>query len=202
MGGYGSGRYMRLGGKNSQRVTQFDAVDIRQVKKQQRLTADQPGHVEFSYGLRGGSVIPVSAAVVWVPYRFGLRPFFECPRCRRRCCLLYLGERCACRQCLGLSYPVQFETEQDQGFRRAWKAREKLVPPDGRSGCGDPIPDWKRPKGMHWQTFNRLRDNAEQAAVELWNGPAGIAEQQARMQRKLDKVCNRIEARRAHSQKL
>ena len=188
MGGYGSGRYMRLGVKNSRHVNQFQTVDIRQVKKQHGLTADRPGHVEFSYGLRGGPAsVAVSAAVVWVPYRFGLRPFFECPGCGRRCCLLYLGERCACRQCLGLSYPVQFETKQDQGFRRAWKARKKLVPPDGRSGCGDPIPDWKRPKGMHWQTFNRLRDNAEQAAVELWGGPIGQA---------IDKLQAQIEARR------
>ena len=157
MGGYGSGRYMRLGVKNSRRVNQFQTVAIRQVRKQHGLSADRPGHVELSYGLRGGSVIPVSA-VVWVPYRYGLRPFFECPGCRRRCCLLYLAERGACRQCLGLSYPVQFETKQNQGFRRAWKARKKLVQPDGRSGCGDPIPDYRKPKGMHWTTFNLLRN--------------------------------------------
>ena len=204
MGGYGSGRYMRLVVKNSRRVNQFQTVDIRQVKKQHGLSADRPGRVEFSYRLRGGPAsVAVSVAVVWVPYRFGLRPFFECPRCGRRCCRLYLAERCACRQCLGLSYPVQFETKLDQGFRRAWKARKKLAPPDGNSGVGSWIPDNRKPKGMHWRTFNRLRDAAYQAADELWNGPAaGMLEQQERMQRKLDKVCNRIEARRAHSQKL
>jgi hypothetical protein len=50
---------------------------------------------------------------------------------------------------------------------------------------------------MHWATFNRLRDAAAQKAAELWGGPAaGMLEQQERMQRKLDKVCARIEARR------
>ena len=200
MGGYGSGRYTRLGVKNSRRVTQFDAVDIRQYRKLHRYSI-HPGEtvrVEFEYSLQGGPpFVAVSAAVVWVPYHFGLRPFFECPGCGRNCCRLYLAERGACRECLGLSYPVQFETKQNQGFRRAWKARKKLVQPDGRSACGDPIPDSRKPKGMHWATFNRLRDNAGQKAVELWNGPAaGMLEQQARMQRKLDKITARIEAKR------
>ena len=201
MGGYGSGRYGRVGVKNSRRVNQFHTVDIRKVRKAHGLTADNPERVEFVYGLRHGTQsIQVSAAVVWVPYRFGLRPFFACPQCGRNCCLLYLGERCACRQCLRLSYPVQFETKQDQGFRRAWKARRKLVQPDGRSGCGDPIPDWKKPKGMHWATFNRLRDAARLAAVELWCGPIGqgLLNGQERMQRTLDKVC----ARHSHKKTL
>ena len=112
--------------------------------------------------------------------------------------MLYLGNRGACRQCLGLSYPVQFETKLNQGFRRAWKARKKLVQPDGRSGCGDPIPDWKKPKGMHWATFNRLREAANRAADELWGGPVGqgLLKGQERDMKKLDKICARIEARR------
>ena len=180
MGGYGSGRYLRLAVKNSRHVNQFSTVDIRQVRKERGLSANTPARLAFFYTLRGRRV-SVSAPVVWVPYPYGLRPFFECPRCARRCCLLYLAEVCACRQCLGLSYPVQFETKQNQVLRRAWKARERLAQPDGRSVCGDPIPDWKKPKGMHWTTFNRLRDEAQQAAVELWGGPIGqgLLERQA-----------------------
>jgi len=201
MGGYGSGRYTRLGVKNSRRVNQFDAIDIRQYRKLHRHSI-RPGEtvrVEMEYSRRGGPPFtPLSAAIVWVPYRFGLRPFFECPGCGRNCCLLYLAERGACRECLGLSYPVQFETKQNQGFRRAWKARKKLVQPDGRSACGDPIPDSRKPKGMHWATFERLRNEAHQAAVELWNGPVGqgLLKQQERDREKLDKVSARIEAKR------
>ena len=198
MGGYGSGQFMRLAVKNSRRVNQFSTVDIRQVRKERGLSADKPARLAFSYTVRGRSV-SVSAPIVWVPYPYGLRPFFECPQCGRRCCLLYLAEQCACRQCLGLSYPVQFETKQNQGFRRAWKARKKLVQPDGNSTCSTPIPDWKKPKGMHWATFNRLRDEARQAAAELWGGPVGqgLLERQARDRKKLDSLLNRIAARNA-----
>lgn len=200
MGGYGSGSYMRLGVKNYRRVNQFQTVDIRQYRKMYRLRPGEPATVQFEYSIRGGPpFIPVSAPIVWIPYHYGLRPFFECPRCGRRCCLLYLAEQCACRQCLGLSYPVQFETKQNQGFRRAWKARKKLVQPDGNSTCSTPIPDWKKPKGMHWATFNRLRDEARQAAAELWGGPVGqgLLERQARDRKKLDSLLNRIAARNA-----
>jgi len=75
----------------------------------------------------------------------------------------------------------------------------KLVQPDGHSGCGDWIPDWKKPKGMHWRTFERLRNEAHQAAVELWGGPVGkgILQQQAKDAEKLDSLFNRIAARNA-----
>ena len=159
-----------MGVKNSRRVNQFRTLDIKQYRS--LLQSGEPARIHFEYPLhRGAALVEVSAPVVWIPYHFGLRPFFECPVCGRRCCLLYMAEVCACRQCLRLAYPVQFETKLDQGFRRAWKARMKLVQPNGRSACGDFIFDSQRPKGMHWRTFNRLREEAHQAAVELWNGP-------------------------------
>lgn len=169
MGGYNSGRYMRLGVKNSKRVNHYRAVDIRQVRKQYGLGAGEPARFEFFYGINGGPrSIRFSASIVWAAYHFGQRPFFACPRCHRRCCKLYLAEVCACRQCLGLTYPIQFETKVDQLYRRAWKARSRLSPPDGHSGPGDFIPSWKKPKGMHWKTFYRLRDAADQKAVPVY----------------------------------
>ena len=191
MGGYGSGRYSRYWTKNTRRVSHFDSVDIREYRKLHRYSfrPGEPARLEMEYSRRGCGppFVPVSAAIVWVPYRFGLRPFFECPGCGRRCCRLYLAERGACRECLGLSYPVQFETKLDQGFRRAWRARKKLVQPDGHSVCGDWIPDSRKPKGMHWATFNRLREEANQAADDLWNGPVGggLLKQQ-------EKILNRL----------
>ncbi len=171
MGGYGSGRYTRLGVKNSRRVTQFQTLDIRQLRKERQLRPGEQARIEFEYSIRGGPpFVAVSAAVVWVPYHFGLRPFFECPGCGRHCCRLYLAERAACRECLGLSYPVQFETKLNQGFRRAWKARNRLT---DKGGLGDWIWPWHKPKGMHRTTFDRLLEKANSTNAALWAGLAG-----------------------------
>ena len=187
MGGYWSGRYMRLAVKNSRRVNQFSAVDIRQYRK--RLQSGEPARAEFRYQIKGDpEVIDVSALVVWIPYRFGLRPFFECPVCGQRCCLLYLAEKCACRQCLRLAYPVQFETELDQGFRRAWKDRHRAKAAHRGDSLGSEIPDCHKPKGMHWQTFNRLR---EQAAVSAAAAFGVLLPIQQKMHRQLDRIQQR-----------
>lgn len=76
--------------------------------------------------------------------------------------------------------------------------------PDGNSTVGSWIPNSRKPKGMHWATFNRLRDEAAQKAVALWDGPIGhgMLKGQERMLRRLDQVCARIEARHSHKKTL
>ena len=153
-----------MGVKNSRRVNQFRTLDIKQYRS--LLQSGEPARIHFEYPLhRGAALVEVSAPVVWIPYHFGLRPFFECPVCGRRCCLLYMAEVCACRQCLRLAYPVQFETKLDQGFRRAWKARRKAAPVAVTGDfLGGDIPGWRKPIGMHWRTFYRLREQAALSA--------------------------------------
>ena len=116
MGGWGSGEYMRLVVKNSRRVNQFDKVDIRQYRKLHNywFRPGETARVEFEYSLRGGGppFVPVSAAVVWVPYHFGLRPFFECPGCGRRCCVLYLGNRALVGNAWGC--PIRFNSRRNK----------------------------------------------------------------------------------------
>lgn len=165
MGGYGSGRYMRLDVKNSRRVNQFQTLDIRPLRKERRFQVGELVRIEFEYSIKGGTAfIPVSALVVWTQYHYSLRPFFECPVCGRRCCLLYLAEQCACRRCLRLAYPVQLETKLDQGFRQAWKDRHRAKVSHRGDNLGSEIPDCHKPKGMHWQTFKRLREKAAVSA--------------------------------------
>lgn len=87
----------------------------------------------------------------------GCRPWFLCPRCSRRIAKLYLlGRRFMCRQCTGLAYASQQETLLDRATRRAFKLRKRLGD-DG--GIGDPV--WRKPKGMHRATFERLRARIE-----------------------------------------
>jgi hypothetical protein len=69
-----------------------------------------------------------------------------------------------------LAYPSQQETDYDRAARRANKIRERL---GWKQGILNPK-GWKKPKGMHWRTFERL--NAEHDAF-VDEALAGIDQQ-------------------------
>lgn len=83
----------------------------------------------------------------------GERVWWRCPTvdCVRRVAVLYGGRLYACRHCLRLAYRCQREVDYDRATRRADALRDKLGWSAGiLSGSG------KKPKGMHWSTFERL----------------------------------------------
>ena len=88
----------------------------------------------------------------------GTRPWFLCPGqgCGRRVGKLYsAGKYFLCRHCYDLAYHSQNISEADSLLRKAQAIRKRL----GASLCvWDPIVS--KPKGMHWKTFGRLRDEA------------------------------------------
>lgn len=91
----------------------------------------------------------------WTPCNYGgKRIWFLCPAsgCGRRVAILYGGVFFACRHCHQLAYASQREAAYDRMERRAQKFRLRL-------GWGEDIPTRRRgkPKGMHWQTFWRLK---------------------------------------------
>ncbi|MCP5361149.1 MAG: hypothetical protein H6908_00700 [Hyphomicrobiales bacterium] len=96
--------------------------------------------------------------VATVPHYGGERWWFQCPHCRQRVGVLYLGaERFACRTCYGLAYQSTRETPSMRYLRRARTLHKRL------GGDGDV--DWlPKPKGMHWHTYERLL--AEMEAYE------------------------------------
>jgi hypothetical protein len=98
------------------------------------------------------TIIPL----VWTDCRYGnQRPYFRCPDpvCNRKVEHLYSqGEAFLCRYCLNLAYPCQNENWGDRAARRANKARIKL---GGTQGILTTFP--MKPKGMHDQTYIRLR---------------------------------------------
>ena len=90
----------------------------------------------------------------------GSRPWWFCPRCGRRCAILYGGRRFLCRRCHDLRYRSQSLGKGERLLRRAEKIRVGL----GGSGVVfDLFPD--KPRGMHQTTYDRLRDEAEEAKV-------------------------------------
>ena len=116
--------------------------------------------------------IEQSTGVIWTPCRFGgARPYFVCPgvvngiACGRRVTKLYAaGNYFLCRHCYRLAYASEREDRYDRASRRADKIRMRL---GGEPGIGSLIP--ARPKGMHENTYGRLRSeilNAELATEE------------------------------------
>jgi hypothetical protein len=99
----------------------------------------------------------------------GVRWWFQCPQCGRRCGVVYLEQsaacRWACRTCRGLVYPSQREGQTGRRIRRLRKALARAGGAfKATSGMGLRSP---RPKGMHRQTFRRLRQEADRLFLEV-----------------------------------
>jgi hypothetical protein len=85
----------------------------------------------------------------------GTRAWFLCPAngCGRRVAKLHLASAgiFACRHCYQLAYSSQRENADDRATRQADKIRDRLKwAPGILNGHGG------KPKGMHWQTYQRL----------------------------------------------
>ena len=115
--------------------------------------------------------ITETVSLTWTPCNYGgQRPWFRCPgvsdgaRCDRRVAKLYLGGRYfVCRHCCRLAYHSQSVAIADRPMRRAQDIRLRL---GGSANLLAPFP-WK-PKGMHWQTYWRLRHKAQKAEAVAW----------------------------------
>lgn len=94
--------------------------------------------------------VPIS----WTPCHLGgERPWFLCPCCGRRVARLYGSTMFACRHCLRLNYRSQQASKRDRATDRSFDLRCAL-------GCDEgflirPAEFIRKPKGMHWRTFER-----------------------------------------------
>ncbi len=174
MGGFGSGRH---GGK--QCTGDMLALDVRHLQRVGRLSPGQyfswqwtrngesagninvrtdHGRVTLIYRQRdrGGEWQDMNYPVrlSWTPCNFGgERAWWHCPAvgCGRRVAVLYGGKVYACRHCHRLAYKCQRETPDDRASRQADKLRDRL-----RWEAGILNGNGRKPKGMHWATFERL----------------------------------------------
>lgn len=151
MGGYGSGRPSRV----PYTAEQVSSARIQTARRTCGLRYPGQGYLSV-----GGRI----AELDWTPCYFGgHRPWFLCPRCDRRAGRLFLwGSELGCRQCFGLPYECQREGAFYRAIRREQKIRLRL---GGGPSVGDPIP-WK-PKGMHWQTYERLTACIRKTSQEI-----------------------------------
>ena len=184
MGGSGSGSWIRW---NSKQTTESQhRIDVRLLKKWGCF--DSPmffgqwtwscggkpsGSVNYQvnsermvlkyrHRVRGGEWEPVDQTIHFdrTPCHYdGHRFWFLCPRCHRRVAVLYgAGKYFYCRHCYGLCYGSQQERLGDRMIRKARKIRTRLDP---NNIMFDFFP--MKPKGMHWNTYDRLRGEARSA---------------------------------------
>jgi len=95
-----------------------------------------------------------------LPWRYGgSRAYFLCD-CGRTVGKLYapFGHPWRCRHCYRLTYATRQATPQYRLILKAQRVREEL---GGDLGVANAFPE--KPKGMHWQRYNRLRAVHDQA---------------------------------------
>ena len=182
MGGFGSGSWYRWNKKEC--LDDHISVDIRRWKREGLLipgnwfswqwsvngevTASIHIQVEqnrvvlhYRQRVHGGDWQDVKEPInlTYTDCHYGSkRVWFSCPACGRRAAKLYSQvPYFVCRQCCDLPYQSQGETRADRILRKARKKRRKL---DADMNLTMPVLD--KPKGMHWKTFERLLEEAEQ----------------------------------------
>lgn len=176
MGGFGSGRY-RYGSKET--TDHYRSIDVRRWKRDGLLLNGRHFKWQWHYDEQQTSAIGVYVgnSQLHLSYRarvgdadwesfdypvkleytrcnFGSeRPWFRCPvdGCNRRVAILYASTVFACRHCLDLAYPCQYEYPHVRHLRRAERVLDKLR-------CdyweAETVPE--KPLGMHWKTYTRL----------------------------------------------
>jgi len=183
MGGKGSGWYLRWSTKST--TESQHRIDIRWMKKQGYLWPGTAGSLSWScrdeqtgsirYRMETGRMVlnyryrrhgeewedvEQSISLDWTPCHYGgKRTWFLCPHCNRRVAVLYgAGRYFLCRHCYNLTYASQQVQRCDRLMEKARGIRKRL---GGGDDLWEPFPD--KPKGMHWETYYRLRKEAEHA---------------------------------------
>lgn len=197
MGGIGSGRRCRGGGKLT--TEGLHALDVRFLARKGILTSGGSLTLQWtSKGKRDGSVnvlaYPADSFVI-LRYRWrsgeswqdeeypvlltqtpclfgGYRFWFICPvrGCGNRAAILYGGGKVfACRHCLRAVYQSQNETATHRTLRKAEKIRERL---GWEPGIGSP---WgEKPKWMHSRTFLLLMRELEKCLLSWSQDISGL----------------------------
>ena len=170
----------------SPKTTDFHSVDLAWLRRQGARKPGWTGTIKWSCGGRpigsigyclevgglrlqcrhtaGGSTHTIDELVpiVTTAVHFGgVRHWFACPSCRRRCRIVY-GGRFRCRLCRGARYESQYERELLRVCDIRWRIRDRLKERWG-TDCGlDSFP--QKPKRMHWRTYKQLKARDEELA--------------------------------------
>ena len=187
MGGVGSGLWCRWSKRKT--IEECHRIDARYLYKNDLLSPGMSGSLSWtSRGEPSGSIsyrshdgwlelnyvftvgdeeseqIAEQIPVEWTSCTYGgQRPWFRCPGCYRRVVVLARqGRLFRCRKCHGIPYGSQTEVKVDRLIRKARNIRASLAASDDLQ---EPI--WKKPKGMHQKTFDRLASQDQEVISQI-----------------------------------
>ena len=205
MGGVGSGTWCRWSKRKT--LEECHRVDVRYMYKRGLLKEDMAGSLSWTTrGEPSGSIsyrfydgylmlsyilttedsepehIDDQIQVEWTPCNYGgHRPWFRCPSYNRRVMVLARqGRLFRCRKCHHIPYGSQTEMRADRLIREARKIRALV-------GASDDLqePIWRKPKGMHRKTFDRLSRKDRIISAEIDNFIARLLNRNERATPKL-----------------
>ena len=159
MGGSGSGRWGSSRRPIAEGLQRFDLAEYLRRPDAVKLNAACIGTIS-------NGKISAQIRYTETSTRFGgRRPWMLCPRCSRRCRVVFLGfGKVACRRCFRLRYQSQALDRIGRAQHAMRKIAEQLDP-EVDVGLPD-LPD--RPPGMHWTRYNRLAERFEHQS-NVWN---------------------------------
>src|SRR5258706_10051882 len=190
MGGWNSGRWNR----GAARCENSNRVELSTLRKRGGLVTARTTTLSWHCGgeprgsisvIGGDSEITLVYAFTrnggeaeqvreCVPLRYsdtnfgGRRIWLSCPKCGRRCSVLYGGSRFRCRICHRLVYNTQYVPTWERLREKADRIHLRL---GGSGDASDDLPD--KPKGMHWKTFERLVEQMDDAVTASTSGAIG-----------------------------
>lgn len=157
MGGVLSGSRGWRGGKRptshlpAVRLTHADRFSLKYRAAYIRI--DDPDYGIVVHGSREWFV-----GIEWTSQNYGgQRRWLVCPCCQTRRVALYInGKELACRVCLNLRYESTHDNRRERAMRTADRIRTALGWQPGILN-----PNGKKPKNMHWRTYQRLTGEIE-----------------------------------------
>lgn len=208
MGGFGSGRYPRSGGRR--KCENALPLDIRDLYRAECLV---PGkRFSWSWKRRGKQYASIGAWVEedhmtleylyageevrqripfnWtVPEYGGKRIWFTCPYCWGRCAVLYsMGQYYGCRTCAGVVHKSNMQDSIKRKVNKAAKLRLKI---GALPAPAYDLPEYK-PINMHYRTFHRIKADIYALELPFWERESKFTDA---LEVKLDAIAKRMDKR-------
>lgn len=124
--------------------------------------------MRLKYSVKGEDVEHI-IAWEWTDSKFGKRRWFQCPKCWRKCSVLYGGARFYCRKCWGLTYHSQYEEDWERLSGKAERLRHRLGG-KGLISAGDTFNAPPKPKWMRWPTYRAICEEGERLCFQYAKG--------------------------------